>query len=202
MALTREDFPEMTDEQWESIEAENDRARTQASNTATKNAEKDAKKAQDTAIKAAEAAARADERKRIEMDEAERIAEDRKKATQELEEQKAEVAAERKSLTATKKLAAAGLTEERITELLPMFVTVNDADLSGVLDSFVKTYQETVKDSVDAEKQTLLDNATPPAGPTDGPVDASAAATKFLSEGEDAAAVDTLLTEAGYVEQT
>ncbi|MBW2595143.1 MAG: DUF4355 domain-containing protein [Deltaproteobacteria bacterium] len=188
-ALKREDYSDLSDEQWGALEADFDRARTQASDTARKKAEKEAAKNQETAISAAVE----DMRKRIEMDETERLKADHEKAMRAIEEQRAELAADRKSLTATKKLATAGLPEDRIEELLPMFVGVDTKDLDTTLDGFIKTYQDTVKATVDAEKQKLLENATPAPGSTEAPIGVNEQAAEFLKTGDDAQAVQAML---------
>jgi len=190
MALKREMFPDMTDEQWKELEAAVDRERTSASETARRNAKKDAETERDNAI--AEAIER--ERAKLEADEEGKLEIRRK----ELNEQAERIAAERKSLAATKKLVSAGVPEDKIDSLLPLFIAVDDKTLDASLDAFIKMYQETVKTSIDAEKQTLLDNATPPNTNADAPVDALNAAAELANKGDDVGAIDLLLTNAGY----
>lgn len=196
MLLNRDDFPDLTDEQWEKLQAdvtaEGDRRATEASKTARKNAEKDAARTQQEAIDAAVAA----EREKLEADEQGKLEIQRK----ELAKQEAEIATERRSLKATKALLAAGLPEDKVDGLLPMFVTVEDTQLETALDTFTKVYTEGVKAQVDAQKQELLGNATPPAGGTGGPADLGTAALEAANKGDEVGAVDMLLKQAGYTE--
>lgn len=185
MPLNKEDF---TEEQWAEIQADIDRARTQASETARKRAEQTAEAERAAAIQAAIE----DERVRLEASEAEKLELDRKK----LEAESQAVAAERKSLAAQKKLAAAGVPEDKIEALLPMFVSVDETKIGTTVDAFVKMYEEGVKTKVDAEKQALLNGATPPANATDAPTDATTKAAALASEGHGAEAIDVLLTAA------
>lgn len=193
MTLNRDDFPEMTDEQWKAIEAEADRRANEASSTARTKAEKAAEKAKESEIQAAVQKALEEERTRLEMDEAQKLEADRQK----LAEAAAELATERKKLSATKKLAAV-FSDEKVESLLPMFVAVDDANLDATLDAFISTYNDTVKTQVDTVKQELLGNATPPAGNTGNPTDATAAANKMAQDGNPVGALGALLAEAGY----
>jgi hypothetical protein len=190
MSLKKEDF---TDEQWAAIEAETDRRVTAASNTARKNAEKDA----EPSIQAKIAEAVEAERAKLEMNEAQKLEVER----QAIETGKKALAAERRTLEATKKLSAAGLSDEAIASLTPLFVNVDDKTFETTVDGFVKTHQEIVKAQVDSAKKELLANATPPAGPTGAPVDANAAAAEALKIGDAASAVDALLSAAGGTTQ-
>ena len=189
MTLNREDYPDLTDEQFNAINAEIDRARTQASETARKNAEKAAQRAQEAAI--AEAIER--EREKLEANDNERLEIQRR----ELAEREAQIAAQQRAFTAKTKLAEV-LPADKIESLLPMFVGVDDKQLEGTLDTFIANLNETVKQKVDAEKQALLDAATPPASPTSTPVGTDAATAELLAKGETAAAADLLLQQAGY----
>jgi len=184
-ALKKEDF---TEEQWTEIQAETDRRATAASNTARTNALKEAGEALPTKIAEAVEA----ERKKLEMGEEERLKVEREG----LAADKAAIAAERRSLGVTKKLLAAGYTEDAVTPLIPLFVGLDDAACGESVDSFIKTNAEIVKAQVDSVKQGLLNNATPPAGSNNAPVDAAAAAAAALKTGDPAAAVDALLTAA------
>ena len=189
MTLNRDDFPEMTDEQWAAISAEGDRRASAASETARKNAEKAAAEARSAAIAEAVEA----ERARLEMGEQEKLEADR----QALAQMQAEIARERRSLAATKKLAAAGLPDDKVEAMLAIFVGVDDQLLDPTLDAFITTYQDTVKSAVDAEKQALLGNATPPAGPTSGHVDVQTQVMELTKSGDTVAALDLLLTQSG-----
>jgi hypothetical protein len=184
-ALKKEDF---TEEQWTEIQAETDRRATAASNTARTNALKEAGEALPTKIAEAVEA----ERKKLEMGEEERLKVEREG----LAADKAAIAAERRSLGVTKKLLAAGYTEDAVTPLIPLFVGLDDVACGESVDSFIKTNAEIVKAQVDSVKQGLLNNATPPAGSNNAPVDATAAAAAALKTGDSAAAVDALLTAA------
>lgn len=189
MTLNREDYPDLTDEQFNAINAEIDRARTQASETARKNAEKAAKTAQESAI--AEAIER--ERAKLEATDNERLEMQRK----ELAEREAQIAAQQRAFTAKSKLAEV-LPADKIESLLPMFVGVDDKALEGTLDTFIASLNDTVKLKVDTEKKALLEAATPPASPTATPVGNDAATAELLAKGETAAAADLLLQQAGY----
>jgi len=186
MTLNRSDYPEMSDEQWKQIETEGDRRATEASKTAKngllKPVEVQAKI--DEAIEAERARLEADEQGKLELD---------RKA---FETEKAAHAVERKSFTAKTKLLAAGLPEDKIEGLLPMFLGVDDKVLDATLDTFVKTYTEGVEAKVDSTKQALLDGASPPADPSGGPVDKSALLQGHLDAGNEAAAVEVLLEQA------
>ena len=183
MALKKEDF---TDEQWTEIQAETDRARTAASATARKNAEKDAETAlADKVHEAVEA-----ERARIEATDNERLELDRKA----VEAEKAQVAADRKSLKATKKLLGAGFDEAEAESLLPMFINVDDKSFEQTIDAFVKANEARVKAQVDSVKQELLGNATPPADGSGAPVDNQAKVNEALKAGDEVGALDLILT--------
>ena len=186
--LKKEDFA--TEELWAAYEADLDRERTQASATARANALKDS----DRDVQARIDAAVADERVKLEASEAERVAIDRKK----IDADRASLAADRKSLAATKKLMGAGFVDDDVVSLLPLFSTVADESFEPTLDSFIKLHALTVKNQVDAAKQALLTNATPPNGPTDAPTDALHTASELAGKGQEAAAVQVLLTDAGY----
>lgn len=191
MTLNRADFPEMTDEQWNAIVAENDRRATEASKTARDNAAREQQKAIQDAVTAALDA----ERARLEMDEQQKLEADRKA----LADQQAAIAAERRSLAATKKLTAAGFAEDKIDSLLPMFSNVADDALDTVLDSFVANVTETVKTQVDSAKKELLNAATPPNDPTAAPVSPNAAAQQLIDTGDAVGAAEMLLKDAGLV---
>jgi uncharacterized protein YbcC (UPF0753/DUF2309 family) len=190
MTLNRDDFPEMTDEQWSAIKAEGDRRATQASATAKAGLLKPEEvQAQiDDALDKAKAKLEADEQGKLEIE------------RKELAEAQTKLAAERKTLVATKKLAAAGLPEDKVESLLSLFVNIPDADLDASLDTFVKLHQETVKGEVDAEKQKLLGNATPPAGNPNTPVDNNTAAMELIGKGDEVGAIDLMLKDAGLTE--
>lgn len=187
MALKKEDF---TEEQWAEIEAETDRRATQASETARKNAEAKAQKDLNEKIQAAIA----EERAKLEMDEQQKLEAERKK----VEEAQAALAQERRSLVATKKLAAAGFDDEAINSLVPTFTNLGDDVFETAVDSFIAVNDTIVKSKVDAVKQELLNGATPPPNPTGGPTDAQTAALEQIKAGNDAAAVEMMLTGAGY----
>lgn len=180
--LNKDDFSE---EVWAEIEAEIDRARTQASQTATKNAERKAKDSIQPQIDAALEA----ERQRLEMNEQEKLEADRKV----VEAARLALAAEAKGLKATKKLTVAGIPEDAIETLLPMFVGLDDKVFDASVDSFIALNQNLVKTQVDSVRQKLLTGATPPALPTGGPVDAQTAANEMAKTGNVAAAIDLLL---------
>ena len=186
MALKQEDF---TEEQWAAIVAETDRRAHDAAETARKKALKAAEDAAQERIDAAVA----DERARLEADEQGRIEIEKKK----LDEIRQTIEAERKSLAATKKLLAAGFNDSEVETLLPMFVGVDDKNLDSAIETFVGATENLVKAQIDAVKQELLNNATPPTNPTGGPTDAATAALELASKGDDVGAIDALLTDAG-----
>lgn len=192
MVLNRSDFPEMTDEQWKSIEAEADRRAQQASLTAKQGLFKpeDVQRQIDEAV--------AQEKARLEASEAERLEMERKA----FDEERQKFAAERRGLTARTKLIEAGLPTDKVEALLPMVANVADDALPTALDAFITVYQDSVKAAVDTEKQALLSNAQPPAGPTGGPTDAGAKVLDLLNKGDEVGAVDALLAEAGYTATT
>lgn len=196
MTLKREDYPDLSDEQWDELKAEFDRARTQASETARKNAEKAAEKARETEIQDAISAAVEDERARIEASETERLELDRQK----VEDERAKLATERRTFTAHNRLVEAGISSEKADEMVTLFAGVDDKALDTTLDTFINTYQETVKAQVDTEKQNLLDNATPPAGSTTAPKDMSTVAAEKLESGDTVGALSDMLESAGYGE--
>ena len=185
--LKKEDFA--TEEQWAEYQADLDRERTAASVTARKNALKDADKDVQSRIDAAIL----EERTKLEASETERLEMDRKK----IDTDRASLAAERKSLAATKKLMGAGFGDEDVTNLLPLFTTVDDSVFDATIESFIKVNSATVKAQVDAAKQALLTNATPPNGQTTAQTDALHTASELASSGQEAAAVQVLLTDAG-----
>lgn len=188
MTLNRDDYPDLTDEQWEGIKAEMDRARTQASTTAKKGmlSEREVQERIDAAL--------VEERTRIEASDNERLELDRKK----LADEQAAFIAERRSFTAKAKLIEAGIPAEKVDALLPMFVNVDDKTLPTVLETFVGTVQETVKGQVDSTKEALLESATPPSSPTNAPVDVSTVAAERLKAGDEVGALDVMLKAAGY----
>ena len=194
MTLNRADFPDLTDEQWDAIQAEGDRRATDASKTARKNAEKEAERVRQAAIDEA----LEEERTKLAASEEERLQMERKK----IEDERAKVAAERREFAAKTKLLEAGLPADKVDTLLPLFTGVDDKALDTALDTFINTHKESVKAQVDAEKQALIDNAQPSNQPVDGPVDVSTAAQELLAKGEDAAALDIMLKDAGYAVPT
>ena len=88
------------------------------------------------------------------------------------------------SLKATKKLVSAGFSDEEVETLLPTFIAVDDKSLDSAVDNFIKVSEARVKHQVDSVKETLLDNATPPATPTNAPVDMTAEALKLAQGGD------------------
>lgn len=183
MALKKEDF---TDEQWAEIQADIDRERLKASDTARKNAEKAAEAA--LAAKVTEAVN--DERARLEMNEQQKLEAERKK----IEEASAALARDRKGLAAEKKLVGAGFPEDSIETLLPLFVSLDDTSFNGAVDSFISMNQNLVKTQVDTLKQELLHNATPPATPPGAPVDQTTAALEAAKNGNVAEAIDMIIS--------
>jgi len=183
MTLNRDDFPTLTEEQWNTIVAENDRRATDASRTAKNGMFKESE------VQARINAALESERERLAMDEAQRLEADRKA----FEQKQAEFAATQRQFTAKQKLLDGGLPADKVDGLLPLFAGVDDKALDTTITSFVTTYQEGVKAQVDAEKQTLLGNATPPAGTTTGPVDTNTTAAKLLEQGDAVGALDALI---------
>lgn len=182
MALKEEDF---TPEQWAEIKAEADRRAHEASETARKNAEKAASRTLEDQIKAAVEA----ERAKLEADEAGKLEITRN----ELKAQEAAIAVERKGFIATKKLLGAGIDEATVESLLPMFTAVGDDKFTDVMDTFIKTNETLVKSKVDAAKQELLGNATPPNNPTNAPVGNEAVVVEALKAGDQVGAVEALL---------
>ena len=185
MSLNKADF---TDEQWAEIQAEADRRASSASETARKNATTAA--AAD--VEAKIAAAIEEQRKLLEMDEHQKLEVERAK----VEEARSALAKDSKALKATKKLLAAGFEDEAIESLLPMFTVIDDKSFDTSVDSFIKVNETLVKAKIDSVKQELLANATPPASPSGAPVDALAAAAAAIKNGDDAGAIDMLLSTA------
>lgn len=193
MTLKREDFSALTDEQWEQFVSETDRRASEASKTARKNAEQEAERTREAEV----AAAVEREREKLTMDEEQRLEARRK----EIEAAESKLAQKQRSLTATERLIGAGYTREQVESLLPTFIALDDTTFTGALDTFITTNESIIKAKIDAEKQTLLNNATPPANPTGAPVDMSTKVQEHLAAGNEAAAVDILLAEAGYTAQ-
>lgn len=191
MPLNRDDYPGLTDEQWTALNAEVDRARTEASNTAREKARKGMIAESD--VDARVTAALDAERERLKMDEAQRLEADRKA----LEDQRDAFLGQQRTFKARTHLKDAGFADDKIESLLPLFAGVDDKALDATLNTFVTTHTESVKAQVDAEKVALLGGATPPANPTTGPVDANAAAVDAFKAGDDAAAVQALIDAAG-----
>lgn len=185
MPLNKEDF---TDEQWEAIQAEADRRATGASETARKKALKDFEAEKERLI----TEALNEERAKLEMDEAQKLEAERKK----LEDARKAFDADRKSFATKQKLLTAGFAEEQIEALTPMFLGLDDKAFETTVDAFINTTTDIVKNKVDAEKQTLLNNGTPPSQSTDGPVDTNTLVNEFISKGEDALAIELMLTGA------
>lgn len=188
MTLNREDFPEMSDEQWNAIVAEGDRRASQASQTAAKG------KVAETEVQARIDAALTAERARLEASEAERLEMERKDIT----EQRDAIERDKRTLAATKKLSAAGFSEERIETLLPLFAGADQAKLDTTLDGFITSFNDMKKAEVDAVRQELLGNATPPAGQKGGPVDTNTEVAQLIESGDTAGALDKMLEGAGY----
>jgi hypothetical protein len=194
MTLNRDDYPDLTDEQWKALEAEVDRARTEASKTARENARKgmvaeaDAEARVATALEA--------ERERAKMDAAQLLDADRKA----LEEQQAALLGQERTFKARARLTEADLPKEQIEKLLPLFAGVDDKNLDVTLDAFITTHEDSVKSKVDAEKVALLGGATPPADQTAAPTDADAAAVQLAETGDAVGAADALLRQAGLVQ--
>lgn len=195
--LNRDDYPGLTDEQWDAlnvtVNAEIDRERTKASNTARENARKgyvpeaDKQAAIDAALDA--------ERERAKMDAAQILDADRKA----FEAREKAFAAEQRTFKARTKLVEAKLPADKIETLLPLFAGVDDKALDTTLDTFITTYQDGVKAQVDEAKIALLGGATPPKGSTTAQTDAASAAVKLAQSGDDAGAAQVLLAEAGLV---
>ena len=184
MTLNKEDF---TEEQWAEIQAEIDRGRTQASSTARKKAEQELERKLQERIEAAVA----EEREKLEMDEQQKLEVERKK----IEKAQSELARERKSLKATKKLAAAGVADEAIEKLLPMFTALDESAFDTTIDSFIEVNTNLVNTQVDAVKQELL-QATPPGNNNAAPVDTEAQVKTALEQGNSVGAIDLLLQAA------
>ena len=171
--LNKDDF---TEEQWAEIQADIDRERTKASRTARTNALKETQSEMEERIREAIEL----ERTKLEADEQGKLEIERKA----IEKAQAELAAERKTLKATKKLVSAGFSDEEVETLLPTFIAVDDKSLDSAVDNFIKVSEARVKHQVDSVKETLLDNATPPATPTNAPVDMTAEALKLAQGGD------------------
>lgn len=171
--LNKDDF---TEEQWAEIQADIDRERTKASRTARTNALKETQSEMEERIREAIEL----ERTKLEADEQGKLEIERKA----IEKAQAELAVERKTLKATKKLVSAGFSDEEVETLLPTFIAVDDKSLDSAVDNFIKVSEARVKHQVDSVKETLLDNATPPATPTNAPVDMTAEALKLAQGGD------------------
>jgi len=171
--LNQDDF---TEEQWADIQADIDRERTKASKSARSNALKETQAEMEARILEAVDS----ERAKLEADEQGKLEIERKA----IEKAKAELATERKTLKATKKLVSAGFSDEEVETLMPTFVSVDDKSLDSAIDNFIKVSEARVKHQVDSVKETLLDNATPPATPTNAPVDMTAEAMKLAQGGD------------------
>ena len=171
--LNKDDF---TEEQWAEIQADIDRERTKASRTARTNALKETQSEMEERIREAIEL----ERTKLEADEQGKLEIERKV----IEKAQAELAVERKTLKATKKLVSAGFSDEEVETLLPTFIAVDDKSLDSAVDNFIKVSEARVKHQVDSVKETLLDNATPPATPTNAPVDMTAEALKLAQGGD------------------
>lgn len=184
MSLNKDDF---TEEVWAEIQADIDRARLKASDTARKNAVKDAEA--DLELKIADAVE--NERKKLEMNEQEKLDAQRL----EVEDARKALAADRKSLAATKKLVSAGFPEDSVDSVLPLFVNLADKDFEAAVDSFITVNQNIVKTQVDSVKQTLMGNATPPNVNNGAPVDAATQAASEIKAGNVAAGIDLLLNQ-------
>lgn len=182
MPLNKEDFSE---EVWAEIQADIDRERLKASDTARKNALKSAEAEMNEKIQTA----LNDERARMEMNEQEKLDVERKK----IDEARRALDADKKSLAATKKLVSAGFPDDAIESVLPLFIGLDDKTFPTAVDSFINVNQNLIKAQVDSVKQELLNNATPPSTNTDAPVDKAAAAMAAAKQGNDAAAIDLLL---------
>lgn len=198
MALNRDDYPDLTDEQWTALTAafaaEGDRRATEASKTARDNARKgylseaDADARIQTALET--------ERERLKMDEAQKLEADREA----LKEQQNALLSQQRTFTARAKLTEAGLPAEQIEKLLPLFAGVDDKALDATLEAFITTHDESVKTKVDAEKVALLGGATPPAGSANGSPEADASVATFAEKGDDVSAADAALRQAGLVQ--
>ena len=188
MSLNKDDF---TEEQWKEIEAATDRARTAASDTARKNALRDAEAETTAKITAAVA----EDRENAKKGEQERLEAERAK----FEVERKALAVDKRGLIATKKLLAGGLTEEDIEPLVPLFTGLDDSVFTTSIDAFLKLHNDTVKKQVDSVKQDLLNNATPPPRGGNAPVDANAAAAEALKSGDEAGAIEALLNASGNV---
>lgn len=172
--LSKDDF---TEEQWAEIQADIDRERTRAARTAAKNALRDAEADFNERLQAA----LEEERAKLEADEQGKLEIERKA----IEKARTELAAERKTLKATKKLVSAGFSDEEVETLMPMFVAVDDKSLDAAIDNFVKISEARVKHQVDRVKESLLDNATPPATPTNAPIDPTTEAMRIAESSGD-----------------
>ena len=139
MTLRREDFPDLTDEQWAAIQAEGDRRATQATQTAKQGLLTQAEA--DALVQARIA----EERQRIEATEAEKLELDRKK----LEQREAAFTAEQRKFTAKNKLLEGGIPADKVESLLPLFAGVDDKALDAAITTFVTTTKETIDAQVD-----------------------------------------------------
>jgi hypothetical protein len=197
MPLNRDDFPDLTDAQWDALstahDAEVDRARTQASTTAREKARQGyvSQAEVDAKVQAALEA----EQERAKMDAKQLLDADREA----FETERKDFAKERRQHTAKTKLTEGGIPADKVDSLLPLFAGVDDKVLDTTIDTLVTTHKEAVKAQVDAEKVALLGGATPPASSTVAPTDAEAAAYKLATDGDVAGAADALLRQAGLV---
>jgi hypothetical protein len=188
MTLKREDFPDLTDEQWAAIQAEGDRRATDATKTAKKGLLTQAE------VEAQVAERVAEERQRIEATEAEKLEIDRKA----FEAREAAFKADQRKFTAKSKLLEGGIPADKVESLLPLFAGVDDKALDAAITTFVTTTKETIDAQVDKEKQNLLGNATPPADGTKAPVGQDEQIAQAYTEGNVEVGLDLALAQAGY----
>jgi len=179
----------LTEEQIAEINAEIDRERTKASDTARKNAKKEF----DTQVPDLISQAVEVERQKLEMSEQEKLEAERKANAEVL----AQVKAEKKALVAQKKLLSAGFDDASIEAVLPLFTSLNDDVFEPSVDSFIETTTNITKTKVDAVKQELLAGATPPPNNSSDSVDMQSEIQAKVEAGQTAEAIHLLMQEAG-----
>lgn len=130
-----------------------DRARSEASKTARKNALKDAATDPDIV-----ASIRKQLEQEANMGAEERVAREREA----LERREAEIARKENSITATAALVGQGIDRETATELVGFLTTADETSTNANVEAFTKAFTASVEAKVEAVKNELLANGSAP----------------------------------------
>lgn len=150
----------LSEEDQAAINAEIDRARTEASKTAAKNAEKKAKDTFSAKLKEEVEKAQREAEELAAATEQEKV----QKVLEKIEAERVSLQKEKLGLKAEKTLREAGLGDEHIEGLLPVFTSAakDESALDEMLTTFTNVQKSVVDTAKESLKQELANGATPP----------------------------------------